>query len=73
MLSEIQMKNLRGEMVLKDGTRNLTAGDLHQMESKPSEYANDIGKRLPYHLQYIRDGKVNVKTEDGLYEHRSNV
>lgn len=51
---------------MKNGTQNLMASDLHQMESKPSEYANEIGKRVPYHLQYIRDGKVNIKPEEGL-------
>lgn len=57
------MRNLKGETVLKDGTKNLSGIDLHRMQNNPSETANDIGSRLPYHLQYIRDGKVNVKPE----------
>lgn len=48
---------------MKSGTKNLTASDLANMENYPSKRANDIGSRVPYHLQYLRDGKVNVKPE----------
>lgn len=48
---------------MKDGTKNLSGIDLDRMQNNPNEAANDIGSRLPYHLQYLRDGKVNVKPE----------
>lgn len=48
---------------MKDGTKNLSSMDLDKMQQNPSKRAMDIGSRLPYHLQYIRDGKVNVKPE----------
>lgn len=47
-----------------DGTQNFYPSELHNMEFQPNEKANDIGSRLPYHLQYVRDGKVNVKPEE---------
>lgn len=48
---------------MKDGTKNLSSIDLDRMQNNPSEKANDIGSRVPYHLQYIRDGKPIVKPE----------
>lgn len=45
-------------------THNFTQSDFDQMLSDPSESANEIGKRVPYHLQYLRDGKVNFKPEE---------
>lgn len=48
---------------MKNGTKNLSIMDLDKMQNHPDERANDIGSRLPYHLQYLRDGKVNVKPE----------
>jgi hypothetical protein len=48
---------------MKVGTMNLTAGDLHNMEIHQDTKSIERGKRVPYHLQYIRDGKVNVKSE----------
>ena len=48
---------------MKDGTKNLSGIDLDSMQNNPSEKANEIGSRLPYHLQYVRDGKANVKPE----------
>lgn len=45
-------------------THNFTQSDFDQMLSDPSESANEIGRRVPYHLQYLRDGKVNVKPEE---------
>lgn len=49
---------------MKDGTKNLSLMNLDKMENYPNERANDIGSRLPYHLQYVRDEKVNVKPEE---------
>ena len=46
-----------------DGTKNYTDRDLYCMQTSPSEKSMHTGSRLPYHLQYIRDGKVNVKPE----------
>lgn len=57
---------------MKDGNKNLSSMDLDKMQQNPSKRVMDIGSRLPYHLQYIRDGKVNVKPEV-KYEHESNV
>lgn len=57
------MRNLKGEIALKDGTKNLSGIDLDMMQNNPSKSANDIGSHLPYHLQYIRDGKPIVKPE----------
>lgn len=48
---------------MKDGTQNFYPGDLHYMEEHPDERVNEIGSCLPYHLQYIRDGKPIVKPE----------
>ena len=45
-------------------THSFTQSDFDQMLSDPSESANEIGRRVPYHLQYLRDGKVNVKPEE---------
>jgi hypothetical protein len=49
--------------MMKDGTKNYSDRDLHCMQTSPSEKSMHTGSRLPYHLQYIRDGKVNVKPE----------
>ena len=49
---------------MKDGTKNLSEIDLDSMQNNPNERANDIGSHVPYHLQYIRDGKPVVKPED---------
>lgn len=57
------LRNLKGEIALKDGTKNLSGIDLDRMQNNPSKSANDIGSQLPYHLQYIRDGKPIVKPE----------
>lgn len=62
------MRNLKGEIALKDGTKNLSGIDLDRMQNNPSKSANDIGSRLPYHLQYIRDGKPNIKPKEGKHE-----
>ena len=57
---------------MRDGTKNLTVIDLDKMQNNPCQKANEIGRRVPYYLQYIRDGKVNVKPEV-KDEHGSNV
>lgn len=41
-----------------------TDHELSNMQDNHSESADIIGRRVPYHLQYLRDGKVNVKPEE---------
>lgn len=56
-----------------DGTQNFYPGDLQYMQEHPDERANEIGSCLPYHLQYIRDGKPVVKPEGkdaGFLQHQ---
>lgn len=48
---------------MKDGTKNLSGIDLDRMQNNPCQKANEIGRRVPYYLQYIRDGKPIVKPE----------
>lgn len=48
---------------MKGGTKSLSAMDLDRMESNPCVKANKIGKQLPYHLQYVKDRKTNIKPE----------
>ncbi len=50
-------------MNMKNGTQNFYESDLHTMEVNPNVRAKEIGNRLPYHLQYVKDGKINVKPE----------
>lgn len=45
-------------------TRLYTEQELAAMQNNPSERANIIGRRVPYHLQYLRDGGVNIKLEE---------
>ena len=47
-----------------EGKKNYTDADLDYLQNNPSQQADDIGSRMPYHLQYVRDGKVNVKPEE---------
>lgn len=49
---------------MKNVTRAFSTIDMDWLENHPSERANEIGKRKPYHLQYVKDGKVNVKPEE---------
>ena len=35
--------------------------ELKAMAENPSRKANEIGKRPPYYLQYLREGKPNIK------------
>lgn len=48
---------------MKDGTKNYSDRDLYCMQNSPSCQSTVTGRRLPYHLQYVRDGKVNIKPE----------
>lgn len=48
---------------MKNGTQNFYPEELAGMVNYPNKRANEIGNRLPYHLQYLRDGKPNVKPE----------
>lgn len=50
---------------------NFNERDLNYMAEHPNAKANDIGGRLPYHLQYIRSGKPVVKPE-GENENRTD-
>jgi hypothetical protein len=49
---------------MKNGTKNLSNIDLDRMQNNPCEKANEIGNRTPYHLRYIREGKINIKPEE---------
>ena len=41
-----------------------TKRELSKKQENHSESADIIGRRVPYHLQYMRDGKPNVKPEE---------
>lgn len=41
-----------------------TDRELINMQENHSASADVIGRRVPYHLQYLRDGKPNVKPEE---------
>lgn len=41
-----------------------TDHELSNMQESHSASADVIGRRVPYRLQYLRDGKVNVKPEE---------
>ena len=43
------------------GTQNFTNSKLQKMQDKPCINAIRIGRTLPYHLQYVKEGKPNVK------------
>lgn len=34
------------------------------MQNNPSERVNIIGRRVPYHLQYLREGGVDIKPRE---------
>jgi hypothetical protein len=53
---------------MKLGTQNFSVSDLHYMANHPNEKANEIGKAAPYHLQYARDGKPNIKPKERKHE-----
>ena len=46
---------------MKKITQNFYDSELKAMEENPSKKANEIGKRTPYFLQYLREGKPNIK------------
>lgn len=46
------------------GTRTFSEPDLAIMQKNPSERANIIGRRVPYHLQYLRNGGVDIKPRE---------
>lgn len=50
--------------MIKGNTGNFFVTDLDYMESHPNKRANVIGRKVPYHLQYVRDGNVNVKPKE---------
>lgn len=43
------------------GTQNLSNSELQNMENIPNVKAIRIGRTLPYHLQYVKEGKPNAK------------
>ena len=46
---------------MKKTTQNFYDNELKAMAENPSKKANEIGKRPPYYLQYLREGKPNIK------------
>ena len=46
---------------MKKITQNFYDNELKAMAENPSKKANEIGKRPPYYLQYLREGKPNIK------------
>lgn len=46
---------------MRDGTKNLSGMDLDRMQNYPNQKANAIGRKLPYHLQYAKEGKPGIK------------
>lgn len=38
--------------------------DMAAMQEHPNEQANIIGRRVPYHLQYLREGGVDIKPRE---------
>ena len=44
-------------------TQNFCVTELDYMENHPNRRAIAKGRRVPYHLQYLRDGKINIKPE----------
>lgn len=47
-----------------DGTQNFYSSALEEMIKHQSNMAKVIGRRVPYHLQYVRDGKPNIKPKE---------
>ena len=44
-------------------TQTYNERDLAWMSEHPNAKANAIGSRPPYHLQYLREGGVDIKPE----------
>ena len=53
---------------MKEGTYNFRNGELFNMVEHPNERANEIGRIPVYHLQYIKDGKPNIKPKESKHE-----
>ena len=51
---------------MKGGTQNFYSGELWEMENKVSERTKEMAKKVPYHLQYVREGKPMIKPNEGL-------
>ena len=46
------------------GRRGFSEPDMAYMQEHPNERANIIGRRVPYHLQYLQNGGVDVKPRE---------
>ena len=46
-----------------NGTKTYSDIDLQHIVEHPNVKANEIGSRPPYHIQYLRDGGVDIKPE----------
>ena len=51
--------------MIKGDTQNFRTTELDYMENHPNRRAIAKGRKVPYHLQYVRDGKVNIKPQEG--------
>lgn len=52
---------------MNDGsTQNFYSNKLHQMEEHPADSAMVIGRKEPYYLQYLKEGKPNVKPKNNV-------
>lgn len=58
---------------MKNGTRSFSSIDMDWIESHPSERGMDAWRRPPYHLQYMRNGGVDIKPEEVKDESNSGV
>lgn len=47
-------------------TRSISSIDADEMVRFPNKNANEIGRRAPYYLQYIRDGKPHIKPKEDI-------
>ena len=43
---------------------NLTTADLYYMEKDVSEHTKRMARQIPYHLQYLREGKPYIKPKE---------
>jgi hypothetical protein len=49
---------------MKNGTKSFSLMDLDIMQDGFAPKAHKAWRRIPYHLQYVRDGKINNKPEE---------
>ena len=49
--------------MIKGDTQNFRVTELDYIENHPNRRAIAKGRRAPYHLQYVRDGKINIKPQ----------